>query len=231
VHDLGPPYEPESYISAESSEAAPVGSARRYGPSLEGSKELLSVAACEYIRAMGTADFDAFVRREQAAAAGSKLNWAKDRDEWLEYLDNLYETTESFLSEYIKRGDITIDYREIDLNEENIGAYKARQMILRVGRQEIRMTPVGTLLFGMKGRVDVVGRAGRTRLALVDSKSSAPKVKVTISIAGTSGPPAPKPAPQEIHWAWKIATSPPTVRYIELTRESLLQALMEVANG
>ena len=180
---------------------------------------------------MGTADFDAFVRREHAAAAGSKLNWAKDRDEWLGYLDNLYETTESFLSEYIKKGDITIDYREIDLNEENIGAYKARQMILRVGRQEIRMTPVGTLLIGTKGRVDVVGRAGRTRLVLVNSKSSGPKAKVNISIAGTSGPTAPSPAPQEIHWAWKIATSPPTVRYIELTRDSLLQALMEVANG
>jgi hypothetical protein len=180
---------------------------------------------------MSTADFDAFVRREQAAAAGSKLHWKKDRDEWLEYLKNLYETTESFLAEYIKKGDITVDYREIDLNEENIGAYKARQMILRVGRQEITMTPVGTLLIGTKGRVDVVGRAGRTRLVLVDSKSSGPKVKVNISIVGASGHPPPKPVPREINWVWKIATSPPTVRYIELTRESLLQALMEVANG
>jgi hypothetical protein len=176
-------------------------------------------------------DFDAFVKREQAAAESGELDPAKERDEWLGYLNNLYKTIKSFLAEYIKKGEITVSYRRIDLNEENIGAYKARQMIVRVGRQEITMTPIGTMLIGAKGRVDIVGRAGRIRLFLVDSRSSGPRMKVTIRIDGKSAAAAPEPAPEEIKWAWKIATSPPVVRYIELRRESLFQALMEVANG
>jgi hypothetical protein len=173
-------------------------------------------------------DFGEFVKRQQTALAA---DWEKERDDWLGHLNELYDLTESFLADYIKTGQIKLNYRDIELNEENIGSYTARQMILKIGRQEITMTPVGTLLIGAKGRVEVVGPAGRTRLLLVDSEASGPRIKVTVSIGGKPDPPAVEAAPEEIKWAWKIATSPPTIHYIELTRESLFQAFMEVANG
>ncbi|MGA2590212.1 MAG: hypothetical protein ABSH32_09875 [Bryobacteraceae bacterium] len=180
----------------------------------------------------GNTDFDAFVKREQAAVAeGERVDWAKERDEWLGHLKELYDQAESFLAEYIKTGEIKVNYRDIPLNEENVGSYSAPQMILKIGRQEITMTPVGTLLIGAKGGVDVEGPAGRTRLLLVNSKASGPTMKVRVSIGGKREPPALEAAPRKIRWAWKIATSPPTIRYIELTQESLFQALMEVANG
>jgi hypothetical protein len=177
-------------------------------------------------------DFGEFVKRQQTASAeGSRVDWTKERDEWLRHLKELYDQTESFLAEYIKTGAIKFNYRDIRLNEENIGSYSARQMILKIGRQEITMTPIGTLLIGAKGRVDVVGPAGRTRLVLVNREASGPAIRVTVSIGGKPEPPPVGAAPKEIKWAWKIATSPPTIKYIELTQESLFQALMEVANG
>jgi hypothetical protein len=90
-------------------------------------------------------------------------------------------------------------------------------MVLRIGRQQITMTPLGTRLLFTKGGVDVEGSAGRFRLVLVDGESSAPKIKATVGIGGKR--------------VWKIMTSPPVIGYIEFTRESLFQALMEVANG
>jgi hypothetical protein len=104
-------------------------------------------------------------------------------------------------------------------------------MIVQIGRQQITMTPVGTLLVGAKGRVDVVGPAGRARFVLVNSEASGPVIKVTVSIGGKPESPGPEITPEEIKWAWKIATSAPTIRYIEFNRESLFQALMEVVNG
>ncbi len=180
----------------------------------------------------GKTDFGAFVKRQQSKAAqDKKVDWAKERDNWLAHLKGLYDQTEFFLAEYVKTGEIKLRYRDIELNEENIGSYRARQMILRIGPQEITMTPVGTLLIGAKGRVDVVGPAGRTRLVLVNSEASGPVIKVTVSIGGRPETPAPVAAPNKIKWAWKIATSPPAIRYIELTEDSLFSALMEVVNG
>jgi len=180
----------------------------------------------------GNTDFGAFVKRQQSASAeAERADWAKERDDWLGRLKELYDQTESFLAEYIKTGEIKLSYRDIELNEENIGSYRARQMILKIGRQEITMTPVGTLLIGAKGRVDVVGPAGRTRFVLVNSEASGPTMKVIVSIGGKPEAPAAQAPSNEIKWAWKISTSPPTIQYIELTQESLHQVLMEIANG
>jgi hypothetical protein len=177
-------------------------------------------------------DFDAFVKRQQTGSNEEEgVDWGKERDEWLGYLKELYHQTELFLKEYTKTGEIKLTYRKIELNEENIGSYNAHQAILKIGRQEITMTPVGTLLIGAKGRVEVVGPAGRARLVLVDSEASRPRIKVNVSIGRKSEPTAAEAAPKKIKWAWKIATSPPSVRYIELSQESLFRMLMEVANG
>jgi hypothetical protein len=179
---------------------------------------------------VGSSDFDAFVSRQQTASPqAERAYWESERKEWLDYLRKLYGQTESFLKDYVPER-IKIDYRDIELNEENIGAYSAQEMILRIGRQEITLTPAGTLFFYTKGRVDVVGPAGRTRFVLVDSEASGPPRKVTVTI-GKPDSPAAEAAPREISWEWKIATGPPTIQYIELTQESLFQALMEVANG
>lgn len=175
-------------------------------------------------------DFGAFVKRQQTASGEDPADWSKERDDWLVRLKELYDQTKSFLAEYVKAGEIKLSFRDIELNEENIGSYRAPQMILKIGRQEITMTPVGTMFYKTKGRVDVVGPAGRTHLLLVDSEASGPPRKVSVVVGGT-GSPAVKVPPKEIKWAWKIATSPPTIHYIELTQESLFQVLMEVANG
>jgi hypothetical protein len=180
----------------------------------------------------GNTDFAAFVKRQQAASAEEdRVDWSKERDDWLRRLNELYDQTESFLAEYVRTGEIRLNYRDIPLNEENIGSYTARQMILKIGRQEITMTPVGTLLIGVKGRVDVVGPAGRTRLVLVNSDASGPTPKVSVSIGGQPDSSVAQASSKEIKWAWKIATSAPAIHYIELTQDSLFQALMELANG
>ena len=177
-------------------------------------------------------DFEAFVKRQQQRASEAKqVDWLNEREQWLGYLNKLYETIESFLAPYTENGRITHRYREIELNEENIGTYKARQMILKIGGQEIVLTPVGTLLIGSKGRVDVIGPAGRTRLILVDREASAPTIKVSVHIGGKPQAAPKEPPHKKINWAWKIVTTPPAVRFLELTQESFFRALMEIANG
>ena len=176
-------------------------------------------------------DFDDFVQRQQVSQTEDQsFDWNRERDEWLALLDELYGSVEGFLKPYIDGGTIEVSYREMQLNEENIGQYGVRQMVLKIGRQQVAFTPIGTVLIGTKGRVDVEGAAGKARLILTDRSATRPEIKVSIERGGrTSSPPTEQKT--NIQWTWKIATNPPRVSYIELTQETLFELVMEVANG
>jgi hypothetical protein len=167
-----------------------------------------------------TANFDEFVKRQQTDHSDSKAaNWAQRRDDWLRRLKELYGSVEEFLSGYVEGGTIKISYRDITLNEENIGEYSARQMVLDIGRQQVVLTPIGTILIGTKGRVDIAGAGGKARLVLADRTTTAPQIAALAK------------EEESLDLTWKIATSPPNVSYVELTQDTLFDLVMEVSNG
>ena len=174
--------------------------------------------------------FKDFVQRQhQPRSADEAIDWNKERDEWLGYLQQLYERIAEYLDEYIKSGTIKLRNLMIELNEENIGVYKAKRLVIAIGAQEIRLTPVGTLLIGSKGRVDVEGSAGNSRLVLINKNITHPRqmfrVTVTTVTPGGSPPPSPEPpsSPKEIEWAWKIVSRPPAMQFTDLNKETFLK--------
>ncbi len=180
---------------------------------------------------MEVQDFDEFVRREREAAAET-VDWDDERKEWLDYLDKLYKKVESLLDKYLSSGQIQRERRPVNLNEEHIGTYVADQLVLKIGPKNVVFEPIGTLLVGSKGRVDLVGPAGKAQLLLVDSKASGPASLIHVTVGVGKKPPAPPPKPtREIKWEWKIVTRPPERRFIEITQQTLFQLIMEVANG
>lgn len=181
---------------------------------------------------MDIREFDDFVKRQQEAAAGiASVDWDGERKEWLGHLDKIYKKVESLLHKYVSAGQIQIGYRQVELNEENIGPYTAKQMVLRIGPKSVVLEPIGTLLVGAKGRVDIIGPAGNAQLLLVDSSASGPASLIHAVEIGKK-PPSPEPKPtREIKWEWKIVTRPPERRFVEITRQNFFQLIMEVANG
>src|ERR1700730_2424572 len=137
-------------------------------------------------------DFDAFVKAQQKSAQDADIDWNKERDAWLDHLDALYKKIEELLGDYVKSGQILLRYQEVQLNEEDIGTYSARRLIIKIGGKEIVLEPIGTQLIGTKGRVDVTGPAGSTRIMLVDKDAARPRVRVTVQI-NPSRPPVPEP--------------------------------------
>jgi hypothetical protein len=184
---------------------------------------------------MNTSNFDEFVRRQQEETqVAAQVNWNEVRDEWLAQLDRLYSRVESFLSKYVDSKQLQYEFRPVEINEERIGSYVAKQMVLRIGRQEVDLVPIGTLLIGSRGRVDVKGPAGAAQLLLVDRKASDMRslIRVTVTVGVGGKPPvAPAKPSQEIEWEWKIVTRPPERRFVEITQQTFFDLIMEVANG
>jgi len=183
-------------------------------------------------------EFDNFVKRQHrlATEAGVKnqtpFDPKKEIEVWLSRLNTLFSQINEFLRDYISAESISTKLEDIELNEEFSGPYIAPKMIVRIGLEEVKLIPIGTMLIGSKGRVDVVGRAGTSRLILVNKHvtSATQLVSVTV-IDPRKSTPAKRPVPQHIEWAWKIVSRPPTLSFIELNKESFLELMLEVSNA
>lgn len=185
---------------------------------------------------MSDTRFDEFVRREQQAVQvidGEPVDWQAEKSLWLQHLEKLFAQVNSYLDPYVADGQVKIAYQPITLNEEHIGPYSAKEMIISIGSKFIKLEPVGTNLIGSKGRVDVLGPGARAQLLLLhrDTKSISDLIHVSVSVdGGAFKPPRPR-RPPRTDWTWKIASRPPKREFIDISRENFLNLLLEVSNG
>lgn len=176
--------------------------------------------------------FDEFVGRQVSQASQTIRGATKSRDKWLSHLSEFFASAEGFLGDYISEGKIKLSYGTKRINEQSIGEYEAKTASIAIGESQIRLDPIGSKLIGVNGRVDMSGPNGKVKFVLVDRDISAPNSHKRISILGDEAFSGAEVTEAEVtEWAWKIATPPPNIRYIPLTRESFYDSLMEVANG
>jgi hypothetical protein len=68
---------------------------------------------------------------------------------------------------------------------------------------------------------------------LLDSKLTSWRqlVHVTVGIGGKMPASPPAKAASEIDWGWRIVTRPPQREIVELSKDTFLNLLLEIANG
>ena len=178
---------------------------------------------------MADISFEDFVDQQISEAEQAQLmNWPQRRKDWINHLNKFYELIGGFLEKYIKEEKIHIRWTTKHINEDYIGNYDVKSLEVLIGAViKIHFDPIGTNLIGAKGRVDMHGPHGTVRFLLVPKTDSSPATRVIIREA----PVRVKDEPTVEECAWKIATRPPNIKYIELEEESFLSAIMEVANA
>jgi hypothetical protein len=180
---------------------------------------------------MAAKDFSEFVARQQVEETDVRIDWAKERDEWLTALDSLYKTVVGFLKEYIADRSIAYSLTPVTLIEDNIGEYAANRMDIKIGKKRVSLEPVGTLLIGSKGRVDVIGSSGKGLILLLNEKAKSPADLITVTVTVGKTPPPPAKKKGAISWAWKIVTNGPQKKFVDLDKDSFLSLLMEISNA
>ena len=172
--------------------------------------------------------FDDFVN-QQIAKEEPSIDWTQIRDDWIKHLDEFYrQLAEGFLQKYIEQGKVHITWITKQINEEHIGSYDVKSLEVQIGTIKVRFDPIGTLVLGVKGRVDMHGPHGTVKFVLVPKTDSSPTIRVIQEV-----PSGVKDEPELVieELGWKILTPPPNIKYIELEEESFLSAIMEVANA
>ena len=100
-----------------------------------------------------------------------------------------------------------------------------------IGNDGVIAQPVGTLLIGSSGRVDLSGPRKTLRMVLLEK--GGPTMKVTI--AGTGAPT--ETSSQSLvrgevdHRGWYFATQPPAVTVTAFDEESFRDAIMDVSGA
>ncbi|MBJ2176917.1 hypothetical protein JC795_01785 [Pseudomonas veronii] len=173
--------------------------------------------------------FEDFVAKHSTGSETPTFDPEKEIQEWQVALDSLYALIESFVLPYKEAGSVALKFVPTTLHEESLGAYKVNKGVLTVGNAKYILAPVGTMLIGSKGRVDVLGPTGTGMLALV--RGDGPKINVRVTIGSEATPSVDKfeSEKSKLPWKWKVVSNKPPYTYMELTENNFLSLLMELA--
>ena len=179
---------------------------------------------------MSKKDFEEFLNKHATKTPEKEINWEAQKEEWLDYINQFYKSVKEWLEPYRAGGKVSYEFKPLMLTEENIGTYAVDAMHVNFAGQKITLEPIGTLLIGTKGRIDLEGARGRVQFILADKDSKGMKANVSVSIGGQ-----PEKKPEERKnpdWTWKIVLREPRkISYAEFNEDNFFDALMEIVNG
>jgi len=177
----------------------------------------------------GNSDFEKFLS-DQKVDKAKHGNLTERKTQWLEKIEALYTEVRRLLGPYSAIGGMELTTSLTELREEFLGTYQAPSLTIDLGGSSVRFVPVGTMLLGSPGRVDLVGLRGSVRFVLVLPGSDRPMFTVTTTFGDS--PRETKRGPLDLSpYEWKISTLPPGIRYSAIDARSLQSAIMEAANG
>ncbi len=178
---------------------------------------------------MAKQEFAEFVKRKTAQVQ-DEVDWAKERANWLQALDALYTRMEEHLRPYTQAGEIKVERTPIQLMEDHLGSYDADKLTFKIGREKIVAKPIGTLLIGARGRVDLSGP--RKTLKIVLLAQDGPVFTTKIETVGVTEESSRAMARGDVDEAgWYIETPPPESAVVAFGEDSFRDAIMEVSGG
>jgi hypothetical protein len=174
--------------------------------------------------------FNDFLEKQASHTQSKEIDWDTIRNEWIEHIDEFYRKIESYIEPY--KDKIKISYNKKRILEEYLGEYEVKTATIILGANGVNiltLEPIGRIIIGAEGRIDMKGPNGKIRFLLVDSNVNEPRLSVKVYKNGKK-PPKEKKIPDNISLTWKIASQPPNIRFSPLDNESFFDALMDISN-
>jgi hypothetical protein len=119
-------------------------------------------------------------RREADRSPTRDVDWPSRRDAWLERLRGLFADIKTWLEPLRKEGLVDFSDSEVVIAEEWIGTYQAPQLEIQSVGDRVRLAPVGTLIVGGLGRIDMRGPKNRTLMLILSESGHPAEIRVSI---------------------------------------------------
>lgn len=96
-----------------------------------------------------------FLKEKQEEEKHQDVEWNKVKKEWLATLDSFFSQIKEWLDEAKKSKLLEVYDRSTVVSEEHFGDYKAPALEIKTKTRAVHIEPVGRLIVGAHGRVDM----------------------------------------------------------------------------
>jgi len=182
---------------------------------------------------MGKEKFEKFIK--QTDTDEEKINWEEKKQLFIKKVVEFYNIIDKYLEPY--QNDIAMKNSEITIYEEKLGNYEVEKRTLDIKGNTIELTPIGSILIGVWGRVDMEGPNGTVKFVLVPENSDSVKIETAILLTDEDRKKwKEKQAMEDKKRAestkvWKVATPAPNIKYLDLDADVFFDKLMEIIDG
>lgn len=105
-------------------------------------------------------DLSDFLKSKQEEYEQEQLSWSTVKEDWLQQVQDFLEQIKSWLQPLVEKELIQFNENTLTLDEEHIGSYTINILEIVIGANRIKVEPVGRLIIGALGRIDISSNKG-----------------------------------------------------------------------
>ena len=122
--------------------------------------------------------FEELVRHyadKNKSAAESPVDWEERKTWWQQRVSQLFDQIYGWLKPLIDSDTITFSKQHVPLTEEALGTYEVESCTIGLQKQKLTFKPLGSVIIGGFGRIDVDGPNGNVMLILSTPDKDIPR--------------------------------------------------------
>ncbi|MBP1971727.1 hypothetical protein J2Z83_003882 [Virgibacillus natechei] len=114
--------------------------------------------------------FSDFLKKKKDENQQDEVNWNHIKSDWLQQVKLFMNQIEAWLHTAQEDRMIDIKEKRIMLQEEHLGLYDAPSLVLAIEKEEIEIQPIGRLIIGAKGRIDIISSYAKYIVLYLDDR-------------------------------------------------------------
>jgi hypothetical protein len=108
----------------------------------------------------------------------SSVDWQERKTWWQQRVSQLFDEIDGWLKPLIESNTVTFSKKNVSLTEEALGNYEIESCTIGLQQQKLTFKPLGSVIIGGFGRIDVDGPNGSVMLILCTPEKDVPRDQV-----------------------------------------------------
>ncbi|MEK7434954.1 MAG: hypothetical protein AABZ74_17600 [Cyanobacteriota bacterium] len=111
-----------------------------------------------------------FFKKKKKQDESEKIDWQKNKDEWLETISTFNEQIITWLKDPLDNDFVKYNIEYLNINEYLFGNYQAPSIVITSGNDKVYFKPIEKFVLGFNGRIDIISFTDSKTLVYVNKE-------------------------------------------------------------